>query len=77
VAWRFYTWARSLLDTTRPYARRIVCVTHSGPMRALLLRYLLDHDPGEPEYVEPIELSFAPDGSAAWRFRHMTAPMSA
>jgi broad specificity phosphatase PhoE len=77
VAWRFFTWARSLCDTSRPHARRYVCVTHSGPMRALLRRYVLGHDPGEPEYVEPVELRFAPDGSATWRFRDAVARMAA
>ena len=31
--------------------------------------YVLDHDPGEPEYVEPIELALSASGSATWRFR--------
>jgi broad specificity phosphatase PhoE len=73
VAWRFFTWARSLLDTARPYARRYVCVTHSGPMRALLRRYVLGLDPGEPEYVEAVELSFDGAGRARWRFRETVA----
>jgi broad specificity phosphatase PhoE len=77
VARRFFTWARSLLDTTRPYARRYVCVTHSGPMRALLRRYVLDRDPGEPEYVEAVELAFDADGAAAWRFRDAVATVTA
>jgi broad specificity phosphatase PhoE len=77
VAWRFFSWARSLLDTARPYARRCVCVTHSGPMRALLRRYVLGHDPGEPEYVEAVELSFDGDGRARWRFRETVAGAAA
>ena len=77
VAWRFFTWARSLLDTTRPYARRYVCVTHSGPMRALLRRYVLDADPGEPEYVEPVQLTFSANGDAHWRFRNAEARVEA
>jgi broad specificity phosphatase PhoE len=77
VAWRFFTWARSLCDTTRPYARRFVCVTHSGPMRAVLRRYVLDHDPGEPEYVESVELAFDAAGNARWRFRDAVASVSA
>jgi broad specificity phosphatase PhoE len=77
VARRFLTWARSLCDTTRPYARRFVCVTHSGPMRAVLRRFVLGHDPGEPEYVEAVELRFAPDGSATWRFRDVVAAVAA
>ncbi|MEA2324843.1 MAG: hypothetical protein QOD81_4693 [Solirubrobacteraceae bacterium] len=40
---------------------------------ALLSRSVLDHDPGEPEYVEPVALTFAHDGSTAWRFRGATA----
>jgi broad specificity phosphatase PhoE len=77
VAWRFFAWARSLLDTARPYARRYVCVTHSGPMRALLRRYILGLDPGEPEYVEAVELSFDGDGRARWRFRETVAGVEA
>jgi broad specificity phosphatase PhoE len=75
VARRFITWARSLCDTRRPYARRYVCVTHSGPLRAVVRRYVLDEDPGEPEYVEPVELTFDGDNRARWRFRDVvTAP---
>jgi broad specificity phosphatase PhoE len=77
VARRFFTWARSHLDTTRPYARRYVCVTHSGPMRALLRHYVLGHDPGEPEFVEAVELSFARDGRARWRYRETVAEAAA
>ncbi len=77
VARRFFAWARSMLDTTRPYARCFVCVTHSGPLRAVLRRYVLDHDPGEPEYVEPVELTFGSDGAAHWRFRAARATLPA
>jgi broad specificity phosphatase PhoE len=77
VAWRFWCWARSLCDASPPYARRFVCVTHSGPLRALVRRYVLDRDPGEPDYVEAVGLSFAADGSAAWRFRDAVARMPA
>ena len=77
VARRLYAWASSLCDTARPYPRGYVCVTHSGPMRAALRRYVLGRDPGEPEYVEPVELTFAADGAATWRFRGAVAPMPA
>jgi broad specificity phosphatase PhoE len=79
VARRFHTWARSMLDTSRPHARCFVCVTHSGPLRAVLRRYVLGRDPGEPEYVEPVELTFGSDGEARWRFRdaHATVPAGA
>ena len=77
VARRFHAWARSLLDTSRSYARCFVCVTHSGPLRAVLRRYVLDQDPGEPEYVEPVELTFGCDGDAHWRFRDARATVPA
>lgn len=73
VARRFLTWARSLCDTRRTYPRRFVCVTHSGPMRAILRRYVLGRDPGEPEYVEAVELALDADGGARWRFRDAVA----
>jgi broad specificity phosphatase PhoE len=73
VAARFFTWARSLGDTERAHARRFVCVTHSGPMRALLRRYVIGEDPGEPEYLEAVELAFDGDGGARWRFRDHVA----
>jgi broad specificity phosphatase PhoE len=76
VAWRFWTWARSVRDTERPYPRRFVCVTHSGPLRAIVRRYVLGDDPGEPEYVEAVELAFDEDGSATWRFRKAVVPMT-
>jgi broad specificity phosphatase PhoE len=77
VARRLYTWARSLGDTSRPHARRFVCVTHSGPMRAVLRRYVIGRDPGEPAYVEPVELAFAADGTGSWRFRDAVADVAA
>jgi len=74
VAGRLFTWARSLGDTRRAYKRRFVCVTHSGPMRALLRRYVIGEDPGEPEYVEAVELAFDGDGGVRWRYReHVVA----
>ena len=60
-----------------PYARRFVCVTHSGPMRALLRRYVVGEDPGEPEYVEAVELAFDGDGGARWRYRAARATVPA
>jgi broad specificity phosphatase PhoE len=75
VARRFATWARSLVTDTRPpHPRRYVCVTHSGPLRAIVRRSLLGRDPGEPEYVEAVELAFDEAGAARWRFRDTVAP---
>jgi broad specificity phosphatase PhoE len=57
------------LDLPREQPGRYICVTHSPTMRAFLRRYLLGKDPGEPDYLETIDLSFAPDGSLSLRFR--------
>jgi broad specificity phosphatase PhoE len=65
----FFTFARSLRDADVRHTRAFVCVTHSGPLRAILGRYVLDHDPGEPEYAEAVHLELLTDGSITWRFR--------
>lgn len=69
VARRLLTFTVSLLDLPREQPGRYICVTHSPTMRAFLRRYLLGKDPGEPDYLETIDLSFAPDGSLSLRFR--------
>ena len=69
VARRFFAYARSLTEIVAGRARHYVCVTHSGPMRAILLEYVAQDDPGEPEYAEAIQLRFDRSGSPAWRFR--------
>jgi broad specificity phosphatase PhoE len=69
VARRLLTFARSFLDLPREQPRRYICVTHSTTMRAFLRRYLLGKDPGEPGYLESVDLSFAPDGSLTIHFR--------
>jgi broad specificity phosphatase PhoE len=73
VARRFFTFARSLCDLDGSRPRQVVCVTHSGPMRALLRQYVLADDPGEPDYVEPVRVRFAPGRPPAWRFRDASA----
>jgi broad specificity phosphatase PhoE len=69
VARRFFTFARSLADAPSCIPRHVVCVTHSGPLRAILLEFVLDEDPGEPEYAEAVELALAQDAAPVWRFR--------
>jgi hypothetical protein len=69
VARRLLTFARSFLDLPHEQPRRYICVTHSTTMRAFLRRYLLGKDPGEPDYLESVDLSFAPDGSLTILFR--------
>jgi len=71
VARRILAFSRSLLDAPAARARRFVCVTHSPVMRAVLARYL-DHDPGEPEWVERIDLTIRPDGTTV-AFRRLSA----
>jgi broad specificity phosphatase PhoE len=61
VARRMMTFAVSLLDLPRERAHRYVCVTHSPLLRAFLSRYVLDHDPGEPRFMESIDLTFPGD----------------
>jgi broad specificity phosphatase PhoE len=69
VARRFFAYARSLTDIVAEHPRHYVCVTHSGPMRAILREYVTHEDPGEPEYAEAIQLRFDSRQSPAWRFR--------
>lgn len=72
VARRLFAFARSLCDLPDAHPRAYVCVTHSGPIRALVRHHVLDRDPGEPEYVEAVELSFTRAGAARWRYRDAT-----
>ncbi len=58
VARRLLTFALSLLDLPRDQPLRYICVTHSPPIRAFLRRYLLGYDPGEPEYLEAVNVDF-------------------
>jgi broad specificity phosphatase PhoE len=76
VAQRLLRFAASLLDLPREQPRRCICVTHSGPMRALLRRYLLHDDPGEPEWVESVDLIFAGDQEVTIRYRDRQATMA-
>jgi broad specificity phosphatase PhoE len=69
VARRFFAYARSLTDIVAEHPRHYVCVTHSGPMRAILREYVTQQDPGEPEYAEAIQLRFDRGLVPAWRFR--------
>ena len=73
VARRCFTFARSLADAHVARPRHVVCVTHSGPLRALLREYVVGEDPGEPAYVEAVRLRFESDGRATWRFRDVEA----
>ncbi len=68
VAKRVIQFARSF--TAWPGGGVVVaCVTHSPVMRALLVQGLGIPDPGEPGWVEGIDLEVAPDGAISYRFR--------
>jgi broad specificity phosphatase PhoE len=73
TARRFVAYARSLADVSRDGAQAFVCVTHSGPLRAILRRYVLGEDPGEPAWMEAVDLTVGPDGTLEWRFRDAKA----
>ncbi len=69
VARRLLTFATSLLDLPAETRRRYVCVTHSPLLRAFVRRYLTREDPGEPDYLESVDLEFSTKGGAAVSFR--------
>ncbi len=73
VARRLLTFAVSLLDLPCGQPRRYICVTHSPVMRAFLRRYLVGHDPGEPDFLEAVDLNFAPDRMLMLRFRNQAS----
>ena len=69
VARRLMAFALSLLDLPIERPRRYVCVTHSPLMRAFLHRYLMDDDPGEPNFMESVDLLIGQDRSVVVRYR--------
>jgi broad specificity phosphatase PhoE len=69
VARRLLTFAISLLDVPSDRPQRYICVSHSPLIRAFLRRYLLGEDPGEPEFLESVDLFLPGDGSLTMRFR--------
>jgi len=73
VGRRIVSFCTSLLDLPAARRRRYVCVTHSPVMRAVLVRYM-DHDPGEPGWVERVDLVLRPDESTI-TYRDRTAPL--
>ena len=76
VARRLLAYARSLADVAGPRPRHHVCVTHSGPLRAVLREYVLGVDPGEPEYAEALRVRFDGGSAPAWRFRDVAVPLN-
>lgn len=76
VARRMLVFATSLLDIAAELPRRYVCVTHSGLLRAFVMSYLLEADPGEPDWVESVDLACPDAGVARVRFRDQSRQWS-
>jgi broad specificity phosphatase PhoE len=68
VARRQLAFASSLLDVPGEHPARYVLVTHSPVMRAVL-RCCLGDDPGEPEFLESVDLTLSSGEKAVVGFR--------
>jgi broad specificity phosphatase PhoE len=75
VARRQMTFAMSLLERPENRPVRYVLSTHSPVLRAILVCYT-GEDPGEPEYLEPIDLILSENGSSELRFRGLRTFLS-
>ncbi|MDQ3864202.1 MAG: histidine phosphatase family protein [Actinomycetota bacterium] len=75
VARRQVTFALSLLDGRKDRPVRYVLATHSPVLRAILLCYA-GEDPGEPEYLEPVDLILSQNGASELRFRGLRTSLS-
>ena len=75
VARRQMTFAMSLPGAWEGRPVRYVLSTHSPVLRAILLAYL-GEDPGEPGYLEPIDLILPEDGPSTLRFRNLQRTVS-
>ena len=69
VARRQMTFAMSLTEAREDRPVRYVLSTHSPVLRAILLAYL-GEDPGEPGYLEPIDLMLPADGPSTLLLRN-------
>jgi broad specificity phosphatase PhoE len=73
VGRRLVAFCASLPYNAEQKRRRYVCVTHSPVLRAVLM-HCLQQDPGEPEWVERIDLSLDPNGGTI-TFRDQAASL--
>jgi broad specificity phosphatase PhoE len=69
VARRIVAWGLSLQDLPTDRSHRYIAVTHSPILRAVLKRYLLTEDPGEPGWVESVDLDLNSRGAVTVAFR--------
>ena len=75
VARRQMTFAMSLLDKQEDRPVRYVLATHSPVLRAILLCYLKE-DSGEPQHLEPIDLTLSSGEAPELRFRDRRRALS-
>lgn len=75
VARRQMTFAMSLPAAREDRPVRYILSTHSPVLRAILLAYL-GEDPGEPGYLEPIDLILPEDGPSTLGFRNFQRTVS-
>jgi broad specificity phosphatase PhoE len=75
VARRQMTFVMSLLERPGNKPIRYILSTHSPVLRATLLCYT-GEDPGEPGYLEPIDLIQSENGSSELRFRGLRTFLS-
>jgi broad specificity phosphatase PhoE len=75
VARRQMTFAMSLPERPGNKAIRYILSTHSPVLRAILLCYT-GEDPGEPDYLEPIDLILSGNRSSELRFRGLRTFLS-
>lgn len=75
VARRIVHFCKSLGDVPATVPVHIVAVSHSPVMRAVLVRSMGIADPGEPGWVEPIDIEIT-GGSGSVRFRDDERPLT-
>ena len=75
VARRQMTFAMSLPERPGNKPIRYILSTHSPVLRAILLCYT-GEDPGEPDYLEPIDLILSGNRSSELRFRGLRTFLS-
>lgn len=69
VARRIMNFVLSFYSLPNKENLRFICATHSPVLRAFLNKYLLDEDPGEPEYCESINLQVLNESTCHIQFR--------
>lgn len=74
VARRVMHFARSFAANPAGSDRVVACVTHSPVLRALVVEGLGLADPGEPGWVEAVDLHLSPDG-ISYSFRDRTGTL--